>query len=307
MVKVGIVILNWNGYEDTVECIKSISKVILKGINLQVLVVDNASVDDSVRKLKKLIPKYKAINLQLLVNNDNLGFAGGNNSGMEHFLKKDTEHVLILNNDTVVEEHFLVELIKFAKAKPKYGVLSPKIYFAKGFEFHKDRYKKSELGKVIWAAGGEMDWNNVFGKNRGVDEVDKGQFNKVVEIDFATGAAMLVNVKLLKKIGTFDDNYFMYFEDADFVKKATSSSFKSYYVPEAIVWHKVAQSSAIGGQLNDYFITRNRLLFGIKYAPNKSKAALLRESVKMILSGRKWQKIGVRDFYLRRFGKGSWK
>jgi len=79
------------------------------------------------------------------------------------------------------------------------------------------------------------------------------------------------------------------------------------YTPKTKIWHKVARSSGIGSDLNDYFITRNRLLFGIRYTKFRTKFALVRESFKLLLTGRRWQKIGVRDFYLGRFGKGSWK
>lgn len=306
MVDVGIVILNWNGYKDTLECLESINNLDLRGTNLRVLLVDNASSDNSVVEIKNKKSKIKNLDIKVLVNNDNLGFAGGNNVGIRYLLKKKVSHILILNNDTLVDKKFVFELVNFTKYNPGYGILSPKIYFAQGYEFHKARYKKNELGKVIWAAGGEMDWNNVFGKNRGVDEVDQGQYDKSCEIDFATGAAMLVNSKLLNKIELFDEKYFMYFEDADFVTRSTKSGFKNYYVPKAMVWHKVAQSSAIGGNLNDYFITRNRLLFGSKYTSIRTKFALYRESIKFLFSGRYWQRKGVLDFYLKRFGKGSW-
>ena len=82
--------------------------------------------------------------------------------------------------------------------------------------------------------------------------------------------------------------------------------FEVMYVPDAHIWHKVAQSSGIGSELNDYFITRNRMLFGLKYAPLRTKLALIKESLKLLLSGRKWQKTGISDYYLGRFGKGSW-
>jgi GT2 family glycosyltransferase len=82
---------------------------------------------------------------------------------------------------------------------------------------------------------------------------------------------------------------------------------KVLFSPEGFMWHKVSQSSGIGSGQNDYFLTRNRMLFGMKYAQLRTKFALLKESIKLLLIGRKWQKIGIRDYYLGRFGKGSWK
>ncbi len=211
--------------------------------------------------------------------------------------------------DTVqaVDKDLVTELIKAAKKYPKAGALSPKIYFAKGYEFHKDRYKESELGKVIWYAGGDIDWNNVYGKTRGVDEVDKGQFDKTGETDFVTGTCTLLRRKTLEDTGFFDKKYFMYYEDTDLSQRMKKKGWKILYVPKAKLWHKVAQSSGIGSNLNDYFTTRNRLLFGLRYAKFRAKLALVKESIKFLFTGRKWQKIGARDFYLGRFGKGSWK
>lgn len=99
----------------------------------------------------------------------------------------------------------------------------------------------------------------------------------------------------------------MYFEDVDISVRFRKAGYRILFNPKGIVFHKVSQSSGIGSDLNDYFITRNRLLFGIRYAPLRSKLALIRESVKLLVSGRKWQKIGVLDFYRRNFGRGSWR
>ena len=152
-----------------------------------------------------------------------------------------------------------------------------------------------------------MDWDNIYGSNHGVDEVDKGQFEKTRETDFATGACMLLRSEALKDIGLFDEKYFMYLEDADLSEKLKKKGWEVLYTSKTEIWHKVAQSSGIGSDLNDYFITRNRLLFGMRYAKCRTKLALVRESFKLLLTGRRWQKTGVRDFYLGRFRKGSWK
>ncbi len=90
-----------------------------------------------------------------------------------------------------------------------------KIYFEKGYEFFKDKYKDDQRGKVIWYAGGKIDWNNVYGVARGVDEVDKGQFERVEDTDFATGTCMLLSRKALREVGMFNERYFMYYEDTE--------------------------------------------------------------------------------------------
>jgi len=307
--KVFVVILNWNRAKDTIDALVSVSNLTIKDYKLDVIVIDNASSDNSLREITSKTQKLtrKLITFHIIKNKENLGFAAGNNVGLMYALKNKADFVMTLNNDTVVHPDLLIRLIEAARRNPDLGSASPKIYFAKGFEFHKDRYIKTDLGEVLWYGGGDIDWANVYGKTRGVDEVDKGQYDKVEETDFATGACMFIRRNVLEKSGLFDEKYFMYYEDTDLSLRIKKNGFKLFYIPQAIVWHKVAQSSGIGSELNDYFITRNRLLFGMKYAKIRSRFALYRESLRLLSSGRKWQKKGVIDFYLGRFGKGSWR
>lgn len=305
MKKIFIVILNWNQPELTINCVKSIEKLkINKGFEVKVLIVDNGSTDNSIEKLKKL--ESGKIKSEILETHENLGFAAGNNFGIKYCFEKSADYIMVINNDTLVDKNLVYELIKEMEEDPKIGITSPKIYFAKGYEFHLERYKKDELGKVIWYAGGIIDWKNVYGKNRGVDEVDKGQFDKRISIDFATGACFMARSEALKRVGLFNEKYFMYMEDADLSERMKENNWKIIYQPKAKLWHKVAQSSGIGSSLNDYYISRNRLMFGFKYAKIRTKIALIRESIRLFIFGRHWQAVGIRDFYLRKFGKGSW-
>jgi GT2 family glycosyltransferase len=306
--KVSIIILNWNRKKDTVECLESISNLRFSDCELEIIVVDNHSKDGSQKAVEKAFKELEknGFSCKQIENKENLGFAAGNNVGMRYALDNGADYLLILNNDTEVDKELINKLLMVAKKHPKAGAIAPKIYFAKGFEFH-DRYKKSELGKVIWFAGGDIDWDNVYGTNHGVDEVDKGQFNKTREIDFATGACMFLKSKALKEVGLFDEKFFMYLEDADLSQRLKKKGWKVLYTPKTKIWHKVAQSSGIGSDLNDYFISRNRMLFGMYFAPMRTKAALIRESFKLLIKGRKWQKTGIMDFYLGRFKRGSWK
>lgn len=302
--KVCIIVLNWNGARDTIECLKSIQELRIRNYELGIIVVDNGSTDDSISKIKKLsISHYP---LAIISNKQNLGYAGGNNIGIRYALGKGADYVMVLNNDTILHSDSMIRIIETLKMDSRIGLASPKIYFAKGFEFHKNRYKKEDQGRVIWYAGGKIDWGNVYGSTRGVDEVDKGQYDKEGITDFATGTCMILTRKLIEEVGMFDERHFLYYEDTDLSERSRKAGLKVMYIPRAVVWHKVAQSSGIGSELNDYYITRNRLLFGIKYARLRTKFALVKESIKLLLNGRKWQKIGIRDFYFGRFGKGSW-
>lgn len=304
MKSVFISVLNFNGSNNTLECIESLKKINTSGFKLTILVIDNGSSE----KLNLKSESFGEITIEVIKNERNLGFSGGHNVGIRHALKADADYVVILNNDTYVDENFIVELLKAAERDNKIGVLSPKIYFAPGFEYHKNRYSKKDLGKVFWYAGGEMDWANVIGHHRGVDEVDKDQFDKTAETELATGCCMLIKREVFDKVGMFDDKYFLYYEDADLSVRAKKNSFKIIFVPSSIIWHKNAGSGGGSGSvLQDYYITRNRLIFGFRYAPIRSKIALFRESLYLFFRGREWQKRGILDFYLASLGKGSYK
>lgn len=307
--KVSIIVLNWNRFKDTKETLLSLVKTNLGDFEGEVILVDNNSSDGSVSKIQKSKSKYQNDNLKLKIieNKENLGFAAGNNVGIQYALDNGADYILILNNDVEVHKNFILEMMKNFESGNKVGAISPKIYFAKGFEFHKDRYKDSDLGKVIWYAGGLIDWDNVYGTTRGVDEVDIGQHNSERLSDYATGTCFLIPREVVEKVGMFDEKYFMYYEDTDLSQRIKRAGYRVMYEPDAIIWHKVAQSSGIGSGLNDYFTTRNRMLFGFKYAKARTKFALVRESLRLLIAGREWQKKGIRDFYTMRFGKGSWR
>jgi len=298
MKHVVISLLNFNGKKNTLDCLESLKNIKKDNFKLTIVVVDNASTDGSPSVIS---------NFKIILNKENLGFSGGHNVAIQYALENGADYVLILNNDTYVSPNFLTELVRIAEKDDGIGILSPKIYFAPGFEYHKARYSKEEKGKVLWYAGGEIDWVNVIGRNRGVDEVDVGQYDKTEETEAATGCCMLIKKEVFAKIGNFDDKYFLYYEDADLTMGAKNKGFKIYYAPKSIIWHKNARSSGGSGSvLQDYYITRNRLLFGFRYAPARSKLALFRESLSLLLKGRLWQKRGVIDFYLGKFGKGSY-
>ncbi|MCX8008994.1 MAG: glycosyltransferase family 2 protein, partial [Patescibacteria group bacterium] len=176
---VSIIILNWNGKNDTLRCLESIAGLTKKNCRVDVYIVDNGSTDDSVKAIQHV---YKTIHL--IQNKENKGFAEGNNIGMRHAIKNGTEYIWLLNNDTIVEKNSLIELLSVFNDS-NVGIASSKIYFMKGHEFHHDRYKSHEKGKVIWYAGGIIDWNNVYGFHNGVDEVDVGQYDQECETEYA--------------------------------------------------------------------------------------------------------------------------
>lgn len=297
--KVAIVILNYNTKDSLIDCLGSLRNLKEDDHKIFVTVVDNASSDDSVKVVTKEFPQFG-----LIRNNRNLGFAGGNNVAIKKAMKDKADAVLLLNPDTKVDPDLVVELAKAAKKYSNAGVFSSKIYFYPGFEFHKGRYKEEERGKVIWYAGGSIDWANVLASHRGVDEVDNGQYDKLEETDFATGAATFIKREVFEKVGVFNEDYFLYLEDLEFCQRAKNAGFKILYVPKAVLWHKWAQVAKGGSSLQDYFFTRNRLLFGLKYAPLRARAALIRQALSFLFNGEIKRK-AVFDFFTHNLGQGS--
>jgi hypothetical protein len=182
------------------------------------------------------------------------------------------------------------------------------MYFAKGYEFHKDRYTDSQKGKVIWYAGGVIDRNNVYTTHRGVDEVDNGQYDQILETDVANGAAVIIRRSVFEKIGLLDASFFLYWEDADFSERAKLAGYKVMYFPKTWMWHKVSASTGgSGSPTNDYFLTRNRVFYAMRYSLIRTKFAVIRDTFKLMFTGRKWQRWGAVDALLGRRGMGQWK
>jgi len=290
--KISIVILNYNGLKDTLDCLDSLSKLNKDGLDVEIIVVDNDSKDGSKLALSKLK------NINLIINKKNLGYSAGNNRGIDLAVSRKADLVLLLNNDTIVDQDFLIYTKKAIKS---FDIISPKIYFAKGYEYHKSRYIKDDLGKVIWYAGANIDWDNILGKHLGVDKVDKRQHDKQKNIESATGACMLIKREVFEKIGNFDEKYFLYLEDMDFSVRAAKAGFKIGYEPSAIIWHKNASSSGgSGSELQDYYITKSRLIFAFKFAKLRTKLALAKN---ILWSNNKIRRKAFLDFITGRFGE----
>ncbi|MGB9883164.1 MAG: glycosyltransferase family 2 protein [Microgenomates group bacterium] len=250
----------------TTDFLESLSKV--KNANkLEVYIADF-----STKKENFKIGKYpmKIINVSL----PNKGYAFGINQGTKYFLKKGIKQFCAINNDIYFDKNFATESEKtFEKA----DIFGGKIYYAPGYEYHKNRYQKKDLGKVLWYAGGQIDWNHAYVFHRGVDEVDNGQYDKFEKTDFITGCLLFFNEAVIKKIGFWDEKYFLYYEDTDFCERAKRAGFNLYYNPKIIIYHKVSQSTGgSGSTLHQKYQRKNQLIFGLKYAPWRTKLHLLK-------------------------------
>jgi GT2 family glycosyltransferase len=303
MNNVCVVIVNWNGKKDTLECIESIYKAPVSNQPSSIVVVDNGSTDGSVAALKNTFPSVTVI-----TNSSNLGFTGGNNIGIQFALDHGARYVWLLNNDTIIHKNTLPELLD-AFHSPQVGIVAPKIYFFPGREFHHDRYKEGERGKVIWYAGGTIDWANMFASHRGVDEVDHGQYDEVEETEFITGCSMCIRSEVIEEIGLLDNRYYVYLEDLDYSFRTKRAGFRLMYAPQSIIWHKNAGSTARPGNLlHQYYQTRNRLLIGFTYASFRTRLALIRESAGIVFFGPRIKRNAVLDFVFGKFGdRYQWK
>lgn len=238
--KVSIIVLNWNGYRDTVECVNSLGKVAYP--NCELVIVDNGSSDGSEEILRKSFPDVKIIQT-----GRNLGFTGGNNIGMRYALDNGADYVILLNNDTIVDKDFAGELVKAAETDRSIGLLCSKIYFY-------------DCPDVLWYAGASFHPWLGWGRHRGYNERDKGQYDRVEETERPTGCALLATRELCEKIGLLREEYFCYCEDVDWGMRAQNANYKIMYVPASRVWHKVSRSTGGGSTgISLYYFTRNML------------------------------------------------
>lgn len=297
---VSIIIVDYNSHRDTRECLLSLDKIKAKGFKWNAIIIDNGSKEPLV-----LPPNLINNNFELIRSSSNLGFTGGNNMGIYHSIEKyNSDYVVLLNNDTVVDPHFLQALFECIEENPKYGIVGSKIYFYQGNEFHQNSYKKDQLGQVLWYAGGSIDWQHLAAFHRGVDEVDRGQFDQQKTSDFATGCSLIIGREILEKVGTLDKRYFLYLEDVDLSMRARKAGYEIGFCPESKVWHKNASSSGgSGSTIHDYYQTRNRLLFAATHGDWQAWLAAIRLAWQDFLSGNEKKRQGVLHALTNQFGK----
>jgi len=212
-----------------------------------------------------------------IIDGKNKGYSYGINLCLKAALKQGFTEFCVLNYDVLLAQNFISQVKKRFKQADCFG---GKIYYAKGYEYHKKRYVQKDLGKVLWYAGGKIDWNHATVAHRGVDEVDRKQYNKVEKTDFITGALLCFTKKVVDKIGFWDEKYFLYYEDTDYCVRAKKAGFELIYDPEIIIWHKNSGTTGgPGSQFHTKHQGRSRLLFGLKQAPFKTKIHLVKNYV----------------------------
>jgi len=279
---ISIILVNYNSGELTKMCLRSLQHIKAKNFDYSIIIVDNAS-----QKPLKLPKSLQANYINIIRSESNLGFSGGNNLGVtyaaEHY---DPDYICLLNNDTTVDPNFLTHLHNSLRHENSGGMVSPKIYFAKGFEYHQEAYSKSELGNIIWYGGGAIDWPNLIAFHRGVDEVDRGQLNKTTKTDFCTGCCILISREILETVGMLDDKLFLYYEDVDLSVRTKKKGFKLLYCPDSFIWHHNAGSSGgSGSSLHTYYQTRNRIFIGLRHGFWRVKLTSFSYAIRTLIGG----------------------
>ena len=290
-VEVSVIMLNWNGVDDTVDCIESLRNITYP--NYDVVVVDNGSEGDDVRILREKFGN----SIYIVENDKNYGFAQGANIGMKYALANfNPEYLLLLNNDTVVDPDFLGKLIEVALTDKKVGILGPKIYY----------YDEPER---VWFAGGNI--NYWLGRLwcTGIGRLDIGQFDDISDVDFVSGCCMVVSRDVLSNVGLLDSTFFFGTEDYEICIRATRSGFRVLFVPEAKIWHKIGGSThSVGRKLSPlvaYYFVKNHFILmekhwsRLQFVTSTIYFIIIRLFILFLYHDRQWST-------LKSYGMGFW-
>ena len=232
---VAVILVAYGGRDYTLACLESLRKSNYR--NTRIILVDNDSPDDTSERVKELFPE-----IEIIKSEKNLGFAGGNNLGINRALQMGVQYVMLLNNDTEIDPDAIAKLVERAEKTDKPGAIGPMIYY----------HSEPDL---IWSAGGMIDFRWSFlkhrgirEKDRGIREKDRGQYSHSVEVDYLTGCAIMFPVNAISSTGALDESYWMYYEDADICCRLKKVGYRIVFEPSSKVWHKI--SSSTGGNLS---------------------------------------------------------
>lgn len=248
-----IIILNWNGLDDTLDCLASLAALAPGPYRVQTLVVDNGSLDDPRPTLAARFPAVAVLRLA-----HNHGFAGGCNVGLRHALAQGSDLLLLLNNDTLVAPDFLLPLVAYLTQHPEVGIVAPLICY-------RDQPER------VWFAGGN--YRLALGSFR--HRFAEADWRVVPREPFATayasGCCIGLRASDLHQIGLFDEAFFAYFEDADLCMRYQQQQRRIVCVPQSRIWHAVSASTRRNQQegydspLRHYLGMRNQIAMVLRY------------------------------------------
>jgi len=240
---VAVIVLNWNGGDDILDCLESVLESTHKAI--QIVVVDNGSVDGSSNAIRLRFPQSQFIN-----NPRNLGFAKGSNQGMEWALARGIHYVLLLNGDARLHPDAISELLAAAVADDDAAVTCPRMYLG-----HSD----DETHRLWFAYGKVKLWAGLF-QNPAFNQIDSPKWSLPKDMEYASGCCMLIPARILEKAGMLDESFFAYCEDIDFSLRVRKAGFRLRYVPAALLWHGSSRPTGrTRSAFYRYLATRNNL------------------------------------------------
>ena len=238
--QVAIIVLNWRKPAETLACLESLAHIDYP--NAQIIVVDNASGDDSVPLIRQHFPE-----VQVLETSANLGYAGGNNVGIRWALEQGTEYICILNNDLIVVPDFLARLVAALQEPSGFGVATPLVAEMA------DRQR-------VWALGSAVNRNTgVVNRLHTGESVEEWRRHSPFAVDVASGAAMLVRREVFERVGLLDEAFFLYYEETDWCLRVRQAGYHIMVVPASVVWHKVSATLGATSPVVDYYMLRNHL------------------------------------------------
>jgi GT2 family glycosyltransferase len=252
--KIEIVILNYNTKNILAQCLPNVVKNSVYP-NTSIVVVDNASKDDSNEYVRTHFPE-----IELIEFSENYGFAGGYNKALEH---RNADYFILLNSDAEPAENWLEPLMKLAENTPKFGAAQPKII----------DYNNRTKFEYAGASGGYLDrYGFPFCRGRifGNVEKDQGQYNKTQEVFWATGAALLVSAEAWEKAGGLDPDFFAHMEEIDLCWRMKTLGYSIFVCPESTVFHIGGATLSNQNPKKTYLNFRNSLLMLYKNLPNEA-------------------------------------
>jgi hypothetical protein len=236
---VSIISINYNNSYDTCDLIESLNNISYP--NFEIIIVDNCSTSDNPQIIKEKYP-----NITLIINNINVGFPGGNNVGI---LKAKGKYILLLNNDCIVTKNFLEPLVEKLENNSNIGAVSPKIKFFYNPE------------KIQYAGSLPVNKYTIRTHAIGYNETDTGQYDTDSETYCTHGAAMMVPIEIIKKVGLMSYIFFLYYEELDWIERIKRAGYKVFYVHNSVVYHKESKSTGKLSPLKIYYLNRNRILY----------------------------------------------
>ncbi len=315
--KIAIILINFNNTEDTLLCLKSVARITYS--NFFVIVVDNGSDNPPLAQIENQYPHVLCIDTHR-----NLGFAGGNNIGIKEALKRETDYIFLLNNDTIVDTNILHAFAQAAKENQKGGIFGSRVY-----RFHEPNVIDHQGG--FWQPRlGEFTSNNHQSQN----------LDQMQQVDYVSGCSIFIKKEVIEKIGMLEEKFFLIWEETDFCYRAKKAGFEIWTVPKAKIWHKISASFSGGKPHMHYYWWRNRLFWIKRNLPKQEQrelylSLLIKEIYKttkryylqkllffmtrpflsLEKKERKQRQIlrnkagfrGIIDYYFQRFGEGpSW-